>query len=34
MIEDDDERMKEELREAFSIYDKEGTGFITTLVFK
>ena len=34
MIEDDDERVKEELREAFRIYDKEGNGYITTRVFK
>ena len=30
MIEDDEEQMKEELKEAFRIYDKEGQGFITT----
>merc|ERR1712109_446269 len=29
MIEDDEEQMKEELKEAFRIYDKEGQGFIT-----
>eukprot|EP00092_Neocalanus_flemingeri_P037428 GFUD01040756.1.p1 GENE.GFUD01040756.1~~GFUD01040756.1.p1 ORF type:complete len:166 (-),score=56.87 GFUD01040756.1:41-538(-) len=34
MIEDDDERMKEELKEAFKIYDKEGNGFITIEGFK
>ena len=34
MIEDDEEQMKEELKEAFRIYDKEGQGFITTDVLK
>merc|ERR1711872_1094548 len=29
MIEDDEEQMKEELKDAFRIYDKEGQGFIT-----
>merc|ERR1719431_81521 len=29
MIEDDEEQMKEELKEAFRLYDKEGQGFIT-----
>merc|ERR1719336_1686433 len=33
MIEDD-EQMKEELKEAFRIYDKEGQGFITNDVLK
>merc|ERR1719348_1526651 len=33
MIEDE-EQMKEELKEAFRIYDKEGQGFITTDVLK
>merc|ERR1712137_826797 len=32
MIEDDEEQMKEELKEAFGIYDKEGQGFITNEV--
>merc|ERR1719474_805687 len=32
--EDDEEQMKEELKEAFRIYDKEGQGFITTDVLK
>merc|ERR1711973_228715 len=30
----DEEQMKEELKEAFRIYDKEGQGFITTDVLK
>ncbi|XP_047352930.1 troponin C, isoallergen Bla g 6.0101-like isoform X1 [Vespa velutina] len=30
----DTEAMKEELREAFRIYDKEGNGYITTDVFR
>merc|ERR1712202_54675 len=30
MIEDDEGQMKEELKEAFRIYDREGQGFITT----
>ena len=34
MIEDDEEQMKEELKEAFRIYDKEGQGFITNEVLK
>ena len=34
MIEDDEEQMKEELKEAFRIYDKEGQGFITTDILK
>ena len=34
LIEDDEEQMKEELKEAFRIYDKEGQGFITTDVLK
>merc|ERR1711963_721343 len=34
MIEDDEEQMKEELKEAFRIYDKEGQGFITNDVLK
>ena len=34
LIEDDEEQMKEELKEAFRIYDKEGQGFITNDVLK
>merc|ERR1712083_183773 len=34
MVEDDVEQMKEELKEAFRIYDKEGQGFITNEVLK
>merc|ERR1712168_1331114 len=34
MIEDDEEQMKEELKEAFRIYDKEGQGFITNDILK
>ena len=34
MIEDDEEQMKEELKEAFRIYDKQGQGFITTEILK
>merc|ERR1711920_479229 len=34
MIEDDEEQMKEELKEAFRICDKEGQGFITNDVLK
>ena len=34
MVEDDEEQMKEELKEAFRIYDKEGQGFITTDILK
>ncbi len=30
MSEDDEEQMKEELKEAFRIYDRDGQGFITT----
>merc|ERR1740129_227325 len=31
---DEEEQMKEELKEAFRIYDKEGQGFITNEVLK
>merc|ERR1719365_320467 len=34
MIEDDEEQMKEELKEAFRIYDRECQGFITNDVLK
>jgi Ca2+-binding EF-hand superfamily protein len=34
MIEDDEGQMKEELKEAFRIYDRSGQGFITTNVLK
>lgn len=34
LIEEDEEALKNELREAFRIYDKEGQGFITTDVLK
>merc|ERR1711994_472986 len=34
MIEDDEEQMKEELKEAFRIYDKENQGFITNDILK
>ena len=34
MIEDDEEQMKEELKETFRIYDKEGQGFNTTDILK
>lgn len=34
MSEDDVEQMREELKEAFRIYDREGQGFITTEVLK
>ncbi len=34
MIEEDEEQMREELKEAFRIYDKEGNGYITTDVLK
>merc|ERR1719186_2451895 len=34
MMEDDEEQMKEELKEAFRIYDRDGQGFITTDVLK
>jgi len=30
LIEEDEEQMKWELREAFRIYDKQGNGYITT----
>eukprot|EP00094_Tigriopus_californicus_P001802 TCALIF_01741-PA protein Name:"Similar to Troponin C, isoform 1 (Balanus nubilus)" AED:0.22 eAED:0.24 QI:0/0.33/0.5/1/1/1/4/0/279 len=34
LIEEDEEQMREELKEAFRIYDKEGNGYITTDVLK
>merc|ERR1719153_1997614 len=34
MIQDDKEQMKEELKEAFRIYDKDGQGFITNDILK
>jgi len=34
LIEEDEESLKEELREAFRIYDKEGNGYITTDTLK
>ncbi|CAL4091671.1 unnamed protein product [Meganyctiphanes norvegica] len=34
LIEEDEEELKNELREAFRIYDKQGEGFITTEVLK
>merc|ERR1712025_402668 len=34
MIEDDEEQMKEELKETFRIYDKDGQGFITNEILK
>merc|ERR1712106_536886 len=34
MVEDDVEQMREELKEAFRIYDKDGQGFITNDVLK
>jgi len=34
LIEEDEESLKEELKEAFRIYDKEGNGYITTEVLK
>merc|ERR1719369_348933 len=34
MIGDDEDQMREELKEAFRIYDKEGNGYITTEVLK
>lgn len=34
LIEEDEEALKAELREAFRIYDKEGQGFITTDVLR
>lgn len=34
LIEEDEESLKAELKEAFRIYDKEGNGYITTTVLK
>ena len=34
MTEEDEEGLREELKEAFRIYDKEGNGYITTDVLK
>ncbi|XP_066981496.1 troponin C, isotype gamma-like [Macrobrachium rosenbergii] len=34
LIEEDEEALKAELKEAFRIYDKEGNGFITTEVLR
>jgi len=34
LIEEDEESLKEELKEAFRIYDKEGNGYITTDTLK
>ena len=34
MTEDDEEQMREELKEAFRIYDKENQGFITNEILK
>ena len=34
MIEDDEEQMREELKEAFRIYDKDNQGFITNEILK
>ena len=34
MIGDDEDQMREELKEAFRIYDKEGNGYITTIILK
>ena len=34
MTEEDEEGLKEELKEAFRIYDRDGQGFITTDVLK
>nr|ACS36540.1 troponin C isoform 2a [Homarus americanus] len=34
LIEEDEEALKTELREAFRVYDKEGNGYITTDVLK
>ena len=34
MTEEDEEGLKEELKEAFRIYDRDGEGFITTDVLK
>jgi len=34
IIEEDDEDVKKELKEAFRLYDKEGAGYITTAILK
>merc|ERR1712020_137429 len=34
MLEEDEEGLRDELKEAFRIYDKEGNGYITTDVLK
>ena len=34
LVEEDEEQMKWELKEAFRIYDKQGNGYITTPVLK
>merc|ERR1711976_574607 len=34
LVEEDEEALRAELREAFRIYDKEGQGFITTDVLR
>lgn len=34
IVEEDDEAMQKELREAFRLYDKEGNGFIPTSCLK
>jgi len=34
IVEEDDESLQKELREAFRLYDKEGNGFITTKVLR
>jgi calmodulin len=34
LVEEDTEKMQQELREAFRLYDKEGNGYITTDVLK
>ena len=34
LAEEDEEKLREELKEAFRIYDKEGNGYITTDVLK
>lgn len=34
LVEEDQEAMQQELREAFRLYDKEGNGYITTDVFR
>lgn len=34
LVEEDEESLKAELKEAFRIYDKEGNGYITTSVLK